>query len=59
MAFSFGNPGSGNLGGDSTGGGNGRNAQLGPELEDIQTTVHGLFQDVGIIIVIANKITGA
>ncbi|KAB8299264.1 hypothetical protein EYC80_001349 [Monilinia laxa] len=38
MAFSFGNPGSGKLGGDSTGGATGRSAQLGLELEDIQTT---------------------
>ncbi|KAI9642203.1 hypothetical protein NHQ30_009005 [Ciborinia camelliae] len=34
MAFSFGNPGSGG----STGGAPGPSAQLGPELEDIQTT---------------------
>ncbi|APA09225.1 hypothetical protein SS1G_14256 [Sclerotinia sclerotiorum 1980 UF-70] len=38
MAFSFGNPGSGSLGGGSAGGATGLSAQLGPELEDIQTT---------------------
>ncbi|THV49578.1 hypothetical protein BGAL_0188g00150 [Botrytis galanthina] len=38
MAFSFGNPGGGSLSGGSAGGATGRSAQLGPELEDIQTT---------------------
>ncbi|ESZ99524.1 hypothetical protein SBOR_0089 [Sclerotinia borealis F-4128] len=37
MAFGFGNPGSGSLGSGSTGA-TGRSAELGPELEDIQTT---------------------
>lgn len=43
MAFSFGNPGGGSLSGGPTGGATGRSAQLGPELEDIQTTVYTLF----------------
>ncbi|KAK6603125.1 nuclear pore complex subunit nup159 [Botrytis cinerea] len=38
MAFSFGNPGGGSLSGGPTGGATGRSVQLGPELEDIQTT---------------------
>lgn len=39
MAFSFGNPGSGNVSGGPAGG-----VQLGQALEDIQTTVCNLFK---------------
>lgn len=57
MAFSFGNPGGGNLGG-STGGAAGGSAQLGPDLEDIQTSVCTLFQHMDMIIAVANKNIG-
>ena len=47
MAFTFGNPGSSAFGGSAfgsdAGGGNNAQAQMGPDLEDIQTEVRKIL----------------